>query len=107
MTATNIAFLRARPGCETALAPALQHLVELSRNNPDCFLSHLHRSEEDTRQWFVYENWSSHSALWAHLGTAAVQAIVDDIGPLLQSDLGLRSFRLLGTEPAGLTELAA
>jgi len=107
MTATNIAFLRARPGCETALAPALQHLVELSRRNPDCFLSHLHRSEEDGRQWFLYENWSSHGALWGHLGTAAVQAIVDDIGPLLQSDLGLRSFRLLGAEPAALAELAA
>ena len=104
MTATNIAFLRARPGREPALAEALQRMVALSRDNPDCFLAHLHRSEEDPSLWFLYENWSGHAALWAHLGTAPVQALVAETGPLLHSDFGMRAFRLLAPAP---DELAA
>lgn len=95
MVATNIAFLRARSGRGPALSEALQRLVALSRDNPDCFLAQLHRSEEDASLWFLYENWSGHAALWAHLGAAPVQTLVREIAPLLQSDLGLRSFRLL------------
>ncbi len=98
MTATNIAFLRARPGRGPALAAALQRLVALSRDNPDCFLAHLHRSEEDPALWFLYENWASQAALWTHLGTAPVQAFVRAAGPLLESDLGLRNFQLMAVE---------
>lgn len=100
MTATNIAFLRARPDREPAVAEALQRLVELSRDNPDCFLSHLHRSEEDPALWFLYENWSGHAALWQHLGTSPVQDLVRRTQPLLHSDFGLRSFRLQAPSPS-------
>lgn len=107
MTATNIAFLRARPGRGPELAEALQRLVALSRDNPECFLAHLHRSEEDPSLWFLYENWSGHAALWTHLGAASVQALVSDAGPLLHSDLGLRAFRLVAPVADGHLACAA
>lgn len=99
MTATNIAFLRARKGREQGLSQALHRLLEFSRDNADCLIANLHRSEEDPALWFLYETWGSREALWAHLGTAPVQALVRQLGPWLESDLGLRSFRLM-PEPA-------
>ncbi|MDP3856833.1 MAG: putative quinol monooxygenase [Stagnimonas sp.] len=102
MSATNIAFLRARKGREQGLSQALHRLAEFSRDNPDCALSHLHRSEEDPALWFLYETWGSRAAMWEHLGTAPVQALVRQIGPWLESDLGLRSFHLMPGPPLEL-----
>lgn len=102
MSATNIAFLKARKGHKQGLASALQELVGLSRRHPDCRLSHLHRSAEDLALWFLYEAWDSREALWAHLATAPVQSFARRAGPWLESDLGLRSFRLLEQESVGL-----
>lgn len=104
MTATNIAFLRARKGREPGLSQALHQLIEFSRDNPDCLIANLHRSEDDPALWFLYETWTSHEALWEHLGTATVQSFVRNAGPWLESDLGLRSFRLMS---GSTMELAA
>lgn len=98
MTATNIAFLRARPGREPRLAQALQGLVEHSRGNPDCQLANLHRSEEDPALWLLYELWASRESLWRHLASAAVQSFVSQSAALLESDVGLRHFHLLPNE---------
>ena len=89
MTATNIAFLRARPGREPWLSQALHALVALSRDNPDCQLTNLHRSDEDP-------------ALWRHLGSPDVQSFVSRSAGLVESDVGLRGFQLLPAEPIGL-----
>lgn len=104
MTATNIAFLRARPGREPWLGQALHALVALSRGNPDCQLANLHRSEEDPALWLLYENWTTQEALWRHLGSPGVQSFVSQSAGLLESDVGLRGFQLLPREPI---ELAA
>lgn len=102
MTATNIAFLRARPGREPWLGEALHALVELSRSNPDCQLANLHRSDEDPALWLLYENWTSQEALWRHLGSPDVQSFVSRSAGLLESDVGLRGFQLLPAERIGL-----
>ena len=58
--------LIANPGSEDRAADCFQKLSEQSRTEPGCLMYQFHRSPEDPRKFFVYEQYVDEAALQAH-----------------------------------------
>ena len=58
--------LIARPGFEDRAAECFQKLTEQSRTEPGCLMYQFHRSPDDPRKFFVYEQYVDEAALQEH-----------------------------------------
>ncbi|WP_165073886.1 putative quinol monooxygenase [Paludisphaera rhizosphaerae] len=58
--------LIARPGAEDRAAECFRKLTEHSRTEAGCIMYQFHRSTDDPRKFFVYEQYVDEAALQAH-----------------------------------------
>lgn len=79
---TKVAFFNAKPGHSEALGARLRALVEPTRSELGCLRYDIHRSDEDSNLWFVYENWFAQADFDAHMRTPYVQAFMADVPEL-------------------------
>lgn len=56
----------ARPGQEPAVEQILRTMVSLTRAEPGCVRYDAHRSLEDPRRFFLYEEYQDEAAATAH-----------------------------------------
>lgn len=78
MTYVVTATWRAREGEEERVRQVLEVLTPLCRAEPGCRQYQAHRSPEDPRLFFIYEQYDDEAAFEAHAQTDHVQRHVRD-----------------------------
>jgi len=73
---TVVATFQAKPGKEAELQKALTSLVAPTRKEAGCINYDLHVSPEDPGKFLFHENWTSKTALDAHLQNTHVQVLL-------------------------------
>ena len=81
-TLTVVATFEARPGKEAGLRAALIGLVAPTRKESGCINYDLHISTESPAKFLFHENWTSKTALDAHLLTPHIQALLPRVDEL-------------------------
>jgi autoinducer 2-degrading protein len=66
----------ARPGEEDAVLSLLQRVATASRQEPGCLLFWTHRSVDDPRRFFLYEQYVSEAAFREHAASEHVRTLV-------------------------------
>lgn len=69
---------KAKPGEEEAVLDLLERVAAASRLEPGCLLFWIHRSLEDGRAFFLYEQYSSQGAFAEHAASEHVRKLVLD-----------------------------
>lgn len=76
---------RAKAGQEGTVAAILERLTPLCRAEPACRQYQAHRSTEDPRSFFIYEQYDDEAGFAAHRETQHFQSIVlGEAVPLLE-----------------------
>jgi quinol monooxygenase YgiN len=81
-TITVVATFEARPGKEVELRNALVGLVAPTRQEVGCLNYDLHVVPENPAKFLFHENWTTKTALDAHLQTPHIQALLPRVGEL-------------------------
>jgi len=76
MTYVVAATWRAREGEEERIRELLEILAPLCRAEPACRLYQAHRSPEDPREFYIYEQYDDEAAFQAHMQTDHFEAYV-------------------------------
>ena len=77
---------RIKPGSEDRAADCFRQLTERSRAEPGCKMYLFHRSPDDPRKFFVYEQYDDEEALQAHSSSAYYAHYVhQELPPLVES----------------------
>lgn len=76
MTYVVAATWRAREGEEERIREILELLTPLCRAEPGCRLYQAHRSTEDPRLFFIYEQYDDEAAFEEHAATEHVERYV-------------------------------
>jgi len=85
------ATYRAKSGEEDAVQKLLEIVAPMSRQEPGCLFYQAHRSTEDPRVFFLYEQYVDESGYQAHMATEHfLKHIKQDAIPRLESRV--RSF---------------
>ena len=86
MTTVIDAHWVAREGEADRVAALTRELVAAARGEPGCLLFRAHRSTEDDRRFFLYEEFVDRAAYDAHIAAPHFEDIVKGrIDPLLDS----------------------
>jgi len=96
MTLRVVAHLRAQEGKGAALGEALKGLIEPTRAEPGNISYELLASLDDDRNYTFVEEYQDGDALDAHMSTPHVQAAIAAMPELVDGDLDLRTYRLIG-----------
>jgi quinol monooxygenase YgiN len=76
---------RAREGEEEAIAGILRRVVPIFRAEPACRLFVVHRSVDDPRTFFLYEQYDDEAGFDAHAASDAVRThVLGDAVPRLE-----------------------
>lgn len=76
---------RAREGEEDAIAHLLETMVPLFQAEPACRIFQAHRSTEDPREFFLYEQYDDEAGFQAHLATERFKRhVLEDAVPRLE-----------------------
>jgi quinol monooxygenase YgiN len=81
-TLTVVATFHARPGKEVELRAALIGLVAPTRKESGCVNYDLHVSTEDPAKFLFHENWTTQTALDAHLKMPHIQTLLPRLDEL-------------------------
>jgi quinol monooxygenase YgiN len=73
MTYVVTATWRAREGEEERIAQILETITPLCRAEPGCLMYQAHRSPDDARLFFIYEQYDDEAAFEAHARTEHVE----------------------------------
>jgi quinol monooxygenase YgiN len=95
-TLSVIARFRAKPGRERELRSLLAELIAPTRKEAGCIRYELLVNEADPAELTFVEEWHDGDALNAHLATAHVQHAVSRCPDLLDGELDLRRYKLVG-----------
>jgi quinol monooxygenase YgiN len=80
------ALWRAKPGEEERIARCIEQLVEPSRAEPGCRFYQAHRSPEDPRLFYLYEQYEDEAGYGAHTESEHFQRlVVGEVIPHLES----------------------
>ena len=80
------ALWRAKEGSEDRLAAIIDELMEPSRAEPGCRFYQPHRSPDDPRLFFLYEQYADEAGYEAHMATPHFEEhIKGDVIPRLES----------------------
>ena len=80
------ALWRAKPGEEERIARLIEQLVEPSRAEPGCRFYQPHRSPEDPRLFYLYEQYEDEAGYQAHMDSEHFQRlVVGEVIPNLES----------------------
>jgi len=96
MTLRVIAHLRAQEGKGAELGEALKGLIDPTRAEPGNVSYELLASLDDERDYAFVEEYQDGDALDAHMNTPHVQAAMAAMPELVDGDLDLRTYRLIG-----------
>ena len=96
MTLRVVAHLRAQGGKGAQLGEALMGLIEPTRAEPGNISYQLLASLDDERDFTFIEEYRDGDALDAHMNTPHVQAAMAAMPELVDGDLDLRTYRLIG-----------
>lgn len=96
MSLRVVAHLRAQEGKGAALGEALKGLIEPTRAEPGNISYELLASLDDERDYTFVEEYRDGDALDAHMNTPHVQAAIAAMPELVDGDLDLRTYRLIG-----------
>jgi autoinducer 2-degrading protein len=76
----------AKEGEEEAVRALLEEIAPVVRSEPGCLMYIVHRSNEDPRTFFLYEQYVDEAAFQAHRETEHFQELVlGEAVPLLES----------------------
>ena len=76
---------RAREGEENEIVRILGTVVPIARAEPACRTFQAHRSTEDPREFFLYEQYDDEAGFQAHIGTEAFRRhVLGDAVPRLE-----------------------
>ena len=76
---------RAREGEENEIVRILGTVVPIARAEPACRTFQAHRSTEDPREFFLYEQYDDEAGFRAHLATDAFKRyVLEDAVPRLE-----------------------
>ena len=81
-TITVVATFQANPGKEAELKKALISLVAPTRQEAGCINYDLHVSQEDPAKFLFHENWTTKTALDAHLQNTRIQVLLPRLNEL-------------------------
>jgi quinol monooxygenase YgiN len=81
------ALWQAKEGCEERIAEIMRELAGPSRAEPGCLFYQPHRSPQDSRLFYLYEQYADEAAYKAHMDSEHFTRLVKDeaIPQLLQS----------------------
>jgi quinol monooxygenase YgiN len=79
---TVIATFQSRPGRGAELRAELARLLAPTRKEAGCLNYDLHASPEDPAKFLFHENWTSQSALDAHLQSPHIKALLPRVDEL-------------------------
>ena len=81
------ALWRAKPGEEERIASLIEQLIEPSRAEPACRFYQPHRSPDDPRLFFLYEQYADEAGYQAHMDSEHFTRLVKEeaIPHLLES----------------------
>jgi quinol monooxygenase YgiN len=96
MTVRVVAHLRAQEGRGAELGEALKGLIEPTRAEPGNISYELLASLDDERDYTFVEEYQDGDALDAHMNTPHVAAALAAMPELVDGDLDLRTYRLVG-----------
>ncbi len=77
------ARFHALPGCEDAVAEAIQDVLGPSGAEPACLEIHAFRSIRDTRLFFVYSRWRDEAGFDGHAGLPHTVRFIQRVEPLI------------------------
>ena len=63
------ALYRAKPGEEEKVREVLETMAPLSRQEPGCLFYQAHRSPDDPRAFFLYEQYDGEAGYQAHMAS--------------------------------------
>ena len=92
---TVIAYITAKAGYQGQVRQALLDLVAQTRNEKGCVNYDLHQSQEDTREFAIYENWDNATVLDAHAKSAHLQAFTRVAGHLLERPAEIKKWSMV------------
>ena len=96
MTYVVAATWRAREGEEERVRELLEILTPLCRAEPGCLVYQAHRSTEDPRLFFIYEQYDDEAAFEEHAATEHVERYVRGEAVHLLEVRERAFYRLLG-----------
>jgi quinol monooxygenase YgiN len=96
MTLRVVAHFRAQEGKGADLGEVRQGLVEPTRAEPGNISYELLASLDDDRNFTFVEEYQDDDALDAHFKTPHIEAALARLPELLDSELDLRKYRLVG-----------
>ncbi len=96
MTLRVVAHFRAQEGKGADLGEVLQGLIEPTRAEPGNISYELLASLDDDRNFTFVEEYQDNDALDAHFKTPHIEAALARLPELLDSELDLRKYRLVG-----------
>ncbi len=96
MTLRVVAHFRAQEGKGADLGEVLQGLIGPTRAEPGNISYELLASLDDDRNFTFVEEYQDNDALDAHFKTPHIEAALARLPELLDSELDLRKYRLIG-----------
>ena len=76
----------AKEDAEAQVADIIETLTPLCRAEPGCLMYQAHRSPEDSRLFFIYEQYADEEAFEAHRQSEHFQRwVLEEAAPLLES----------------------
>lgn len=96
MTLRVVAHMRAQEGKGAELGEALKGLIGPTRAEPGNISYELLASLDDERDYTFVEEYQDADALDAHMSSPHVQAAIAAMPDLVEGDLDLRTYRLIG-----------
>lgn len=92
---TVIAFITAKAGMQQQVREVLLDLVAQTRQEKGCVNYDLHQSQENPREFVMYENWESAAALDAHAKSAHLQAFGKAAAQLLERPTEIKKWDMV------------
>ena len=91
---TLVAFLKAKPGQADELGQRLFALSEPARAEAGNIGYDLHRSNDDSDTWMIYENWATPADLDAHFAEPYMKEFASKVGEVLDN-MDLRRYSMI------------
>lgn len=96
MTLRVVAHLRAQEGKGAELGEALKGLIDPTRAEPGNISYELLASLDDDRDYTFVEEYQDGDAFDAHMETPYIAAAMAALPELVEGDIDLRTYRLIG-----------
>ncbi|TDI55285.1 MAG: antibiotic biosynthesis monooxygenase [Acidobacteria bacterium] len=96
MTLRVVAHLRAQEGKGAELGEALEGLIDPTRAEPGNISYELLASLDDDRDYTFVEEYQDGDAFDAHMETPYIAAAMAALPELVEGDIDLRTYRLIG-----------